>query len=282
MKIYILLIPFIFNLLATGNKAYATPAVDSCTSYVDLDESNNDPPFYTTPAAAEPKKQIQIVSWVIGFVASQVLSNAVTEVCVEMGGNRNLCEAVVEAISLITSIETGGYRRGRTKAIGWQVAKGKNLSYLTFESEESQTSAIMKKLLAQYAKDCAENFVWQKLMEADPSKLNIDPVNGVLYKRLYVRNYTGSDLIYYGSLNGDKWLQASTGIRTRYTGGLFDTGDFDPIQFNYKTEPSLPYYFNDGVYIKFFNGNAWTEQYVYWGTKYIFEISNGIIILHSA
>ena len=229
----------------------------------------------------EPQFFEELLFEVIGYLLTNSLPDVFTEICTGMGGNPQLCEAGGKALSVLISLSEDGFETGSTKGVGWKVSKGRTESYVSFKCADEAQSHFLEKFLHTYAEECAKDLVWKKIMELDYNKVvHIDPIKNAPYRDFMVRNISNGPLSWYGSLDGSKWRPASAPIPQHFTGGLFDFDPFSPIRFTFDTERSIPYYFRDGAYIKFFNGREWVVQYFLWGKKYVFEQVNGLVVAH--
>lgn len=276
-KLLLLLFPV---LLASAN-SFALSSFYSANNSIELPCSTFENTCTKTEylASFNREPQLQFLAYeVIGFIISALLPAAFTEICTMAGVNPDICKAGGEAIGLLLMLQPGNLRVGKTGGIEWKVSKGAKQSYISFKSGILKDAQILEKLLLAYAENCAKDFVWKKILLVDLNKMEIDYPNGYPVRYINLQNNTGSDLPWSASIDGTKWFNANANIQQNYGPGLLYTPPaYKPVELRFTDPRIFPYYFNDGIYVKFFDGKQEQIVYLLYTKKYELRRNSGTL-----
>lgn len=215
---------------------------------------------------------------VIGFIISALLPQMFTEICTMAGVNPDICKAGGDAIGLLLSLQPGNLRIGKAGSIEWKVSKGASQSYISLKSTNLKDAQLLEKLLLAYSENCAKDFVWKKILLVDLNNMKIDYPDGYPVRYINLQNNTGRDLPWSASIDGTKWFKANKGIQENLGPGLlYNPPSFKPVELRFTDPRIFPYYFNDGIYVKFFNGQTEQVSYLLYTKNYELNWVNGRI-----
>lgn len=279
MKKKLLLILFPVLLVTANGCAYGS--FHSVTNSIELSCNTFETTCLKTEYLASFNKepQLQFLAYeVIGFIISALLPKVFTEICTMAGVNPDICKAGGEAIGLLLTLQPGNLRIGKSGGIEWKVSKGTKQSYISFKSGILKDAQLLEKLLLAYSESCAKDFMWKKILLVDLNKMNIDYPDGYPVRYINFQNNTGSELPWSASIDGTKWFKANASIEQNYGPGLFYTPPaYKPVELRFTDPRIFPYYFNDGIYVKFFDGKQEQIAYLLYAKNYELRRNSGSI-----
>jgi hypothetical protein len=218
---------------------------------------------------------------VIGFLVSEFLPSSFTEICIDLGVSADLCNAGAKAISILLSLQPGNLRIGSTGNIEWKVSRGAKQSYVSFKTDNAIHSKKLKQLLVSYSESCAKDLVWAKIIDLNHGDLNLNVATNTPYHHIMVKNNTLQNIPFKLSVDGSKWHSPNKSIQHTPQGGLFELKPrLEPIEISFGDQ-SLPFYFNDGVYLSYNDGVTYQITYLRYDTDYDINLTNGRIIFSS-
>lgn len=251
MKYFYAILVFILPVMGRANTCFISESITPTTSIVNLAETD-----YLASMDLRLNPQVEWLAFeVIGFIISELLPAVFTEICMDLGGNPQICNAGGQAISFLLSLEEGNLHIGQTGEIEWKVSRGKKESFVSFKTKDRLISQRLRQLMLSYSENCAKDLIWKKIVNLDLSTIHINYANGRAFHKIQLQNNIGRGLQWAASVDGTQYTFSRLPIDFHEGPGLFgDLYPFMPVEIDF-SERYLPFYFNDGAYVRLvYNG----------------------------